>query len=252
MDDCDLSGKVALLTGGGRGIGAGIAMAMGRAGARTVLVARSRSELENQVDLIREAGGEAEGIPWDITADNAGKLVGEVIRRTGGLDVLVHAAGNQVRKETAAFGLGDLDKVLDLHLRAALVLCQATVAHMRQAGRPGSLLLVGSMTSWRLGHPGTVGYNMAKSGILGLMRTLAVEFGQYQIRCNALLPGFIRSAMAAEVEASPERRALTERIPAGRYGTPEDLGGIAVLLASEKASYITGAAIPVDGGWSVA
>lgn len=250
--EIDLKGKIALVTGGGRGIGAAIAEALSGAGALSVIASRTEGEIAAVADRIRSAGGAADAIPFTVSGESAGALVGEVIERHGALDVLVHAAGNQVRKPTLEFSLEDFDRVLDVHLRAAFALSKAAVSHMVEAGAGGSIILIGSMTSEHLGHPTTVAYNVAKAGLLGLTRTLAVEFASAKVRANAILPGYISTRQASEVIETPERRALTARTPMSRYGMPSELGALAVLLASNHASYITGEAIAVDGGWSVA
>jgi len=250
--EVDLKGKVALVTGGGRGIGAGIAAALAEAGALTVCSSRTESELSAVAHRIRSAGGSADVIVFSLTGESAPTLVREVVARHGAIDVLVHAAGNQVRKPTLDFSLEDFDAVLDVHLRAAFTLCREAVAHMVKGGSGGSIILIGSMTSVHLGHPSTIAYNAAKSGLLGLVRTLAVEFAHAGVRANIIEPGFITSAMASQVSESAERRKITERTPMGRYGTPEEVGPIAALLASDQARYITGQAVRVDGGWSVA
>lgn len=248
----DLNGRVALVTGGGRGIGAALAEALAAAGATVAVTSRNATELRKVVEEMHRCSGKAQAYPRDLAGEGAIGLVEEVVHDHGGLHVLVHAAGNQVRKPTLDFTLADWDSIFDLHLRSGFILAQAAVRVMLDQPERGSIIFIGSMTSERLGHPGTVAYNAAKAGVLGLARTFAVEFGVNGIRTNTVLPGFVHSAMAAEVSASPERKALTSRVPIGRYGIPEELGGLVVFLASESAGYITGEAIAVDGGWSVA
>lgn len=250
--EIDLQGKVALVTGAGRGIGAGIAAALGAAGALTVCSSRTEPEISATAAKIQAAGGDADAIAFDLSGESAPELVRQVVGRHGSVDIVVHAAGNQVRRSTLEFSLKEFDAVLDLHLRAAFTLSKEAVAHMVDTGSGGSVIFIGSMTSSHLGHPTTVAYNVAKSGLLGLARTIAVEFAHYGVRANVVLPGFIATKMASEVSETPERQRLTARLPLGRYGMPSELGGLAVLLASEQASYITGQAISVDGGWSVA
>jgi NAD(P)-dependent dehydrogenase (short-subunit alcohol dehydrogenase family) len=168
------------------------------------------------------------------------------------LDLLVHAAGNQVRRPALEFALSDWDAIMGLHLRAAFALSQAVGRACRHAGHGGSLIYVGSMTSERAGLRDTVAYGAAKSGLLGLMRTLAVEWAPYGIRVNTILVGFVASDLTRAVDETPARLAITSRIPLGRLGSPADTGGVAAFLASDLAAYITGEGVTVDGGWSVA
>lgn len=247
----DLSGTVALVTGGGRGIGAAMARALAGAGALAVLASRDEGQLRDVAGEIGAAGGTADVLPWDVRGETAAGLVAEAVRRHGRLDILVHAAGNQIRKPALDYTLADWDAVMDLHLRAAFALAQAAGRHMASQGR-GSIVLVGSLTSERLGAPATLPYAAAKSGVLGLARSLAVALAPDGVRVNTVLPGFVRTELTRDVDDTPERRALTSRTPAGRLGVPDDLGGVAVFLASEAAGYVTGETITVDGGWSVA
>jgi NAD(P)-dependent dehydrogenase (short-subunit alcohol dehydrogenase family) len=249
----DLHDRVALVTGGGRGLGGGVAKALAAAGAEVVLTSRNEDQLAGTAAEITAAGGTARTLAWDLgDGSSAPDLVDEAIRRAGRIDVLVHAAGNMVRRPAADLPAADWDSVVGLHLRGAFLLAQAVARHLRQAERPGSIVLVGSLTSQRVGIPGAVAYASAKSGLMGLMRTLAVEWAPHGIRVNAIAPGFFPTAMTASADATPARRALLDRVPMGRLGTPDDLGGTAVYLASDASAYVTGEAITVDGGWSVA
>jgi 2-deoxy-D-gluconate 3-dehydrogenase len=249
----DLHDRVAMVTGAGRGLGSGIAKALAAAGAQVVLVSRSEDQLETVQAQITASGGAAQVLAWDLgEGTSAPDLVAQVLRRFGRLDVVVHAAGNMVRRPALDFPAADWDSVIGLHLRAAFLLGQATARHLTTAGRGGSIILVGSLTSQRVGIRDTVAYGSAKSGLMGLMRTLAVEWAPHGVRVNMIAPGFVPTALTATVDDNPERHALLARIPLGRPGTPEDLGGTAVFLASDASGYITGEAITVDGGWSVA
>lgn len=248
----DLTGKVALVTGASRGLGAAIAASLSAAGAKVVLTSRSETALRYEAGRIRANGGKADAEPWDVSGEGASGLVDAVVRHQGRLDILVHAAGNQIRKPTLEWALSDWDEIFAVHLRAAFVLAQEAIRHMTALGDGGSIIFVGSMTSHRLGHPSTVGYNAAKAGLLGLARTLAVEFATSKIRVNTILPGFIETDMTAEVAQVFERESLVSRTPVGRYGRPAEVGGLAVFLCSDLASYMTGVAVTVDGGWSAA
>jgi len=246
----DLQDKVALVTGAGRGLGRGMALALAEGGADVVAVSRSESQLEETVELLRPHGGEPQAIPWDL--DDAGGLDGLVekaIGHRGHLDVLLHAAGVQVRKPALEVTLEDWEAVQAVHLRAAFFLSQAVARRMVHRERGGKIILVASLTS-QIGIPGVAPYAAGKSGVLGLVRTLALEWAPHSIQVNAVGPGYFRTSLTEEVFADPARRErLLSRIPAGRPGEPEDLAGATVFLASSASDYVTGQVINVDGGW---
>jgi 2-deoxy-D-gluconate 3-dehydrogenase len=246
----DLTGKVALVTGAGRGLGLGMAEALAQAGCGVAAIARTAEQLEQAVAQLQLHGVPAVGIPWDVgRGDDARDLVAEVVARIGAPDVLVHAAGNQVRQSAADFTLEDWDQIHGIHLRAAFALAQAVAAELRRRQRPGSLIFVGSLTS-RIAVRNTVAYGSAKTGILGLTRNLALEWAADGIRSNAIIPGYYHTALTDDLMADQERTAaLLARIPMGRFGTADELGGAAVFLASEASAYVTGQSIAVDGGW---
>jgi NAD(P)-dependent dehydrogenase (short-subunit alcohol dehydrogenase family) len=247
-----LEGRSAVVTGAGSGIGAGIAQAMAAAGARVVLVGRRAEALAATRDRIAAGGGQADVLPWDIgSGDSAGPLVDAALAAAGRLDILVHAAGNQVRRPALEYSTGDWDAVLGLHLRAAFLLSQAAGRYMVGHGG-GAILYLASLTSTQLGLPGIVAYAAAKSGLLGLARTLAVEWAPHGVRVNALTVGFVATEMTQDVDGTPARDALTMRAPMRRLGTPAEMGDAAVFLCSDAARFITGEALTVDGGWSVA
>lgn len=249
----DVTGRVALVTGGGRGLGRAMALALGAAGARLAVSARTEAELAETVDLAARSGAEASAVPWDLGhQDDAARLVEEVVERCGRVDVLVHAAGNQIRRPALSLAAADWDEIHRIHLRAGFLLAQRTAHHVIGRGGTGSIILVGSLTSLRVGVPDTVAYGAAKSGLLGLMRTLAVEWAEHGVRVNTVAPGFFATEMTADVADDPDRRALLARIPMGRQGEPEELGGTVVYLASDASAYVTGQVLTVDGGWAVA
>ncbi len=245
--------RLALVTGGGSGIGAGVALALARTGITPVLVGRRTEALAQVQGHIRELGVDAHAVAWDIgNGDSAGQLVEHIELTLGAVDVLVHAAGNQHRSPALEFPMAEWDAIHGLHLRAAFCLSQAVGRSLVAAGRPGSLIFIGSMTSERLGLPDIVAYAAAKSGLLGVMRTLAVEWAPHRIRSNAILVGFVDTEMTRDVAQLPARRALISRVPLGSTGSPDDIGQAAAFLTSPSARYVTGSCLTVDGGWSVA
>jgi NAD(P)-dependent dehydrogenase (short-subunit alcohol dehydrogenase family) len=250
----DLGDRVALVTGAGSGIGAAIATELARAGATVVLVGRRASRLEQVSEVIAANGGKALPLPWDIgSGDDAEELVAAAAALAGDdINVLVHAAGNQIRRPATEMTLADFDSVVGLHLRAAFALSRAVARPLIARQRPGSVLYVGSMTSARVGLRDTAAYGAAKSGLLGLMRTLAVEWAAHGVRVNTVAVGFVATEMTRDIDATPARQALVSRAPIGRLATPEEIARVFTFLASDHASFITGECVTVDGGWSVA
>jgi NAD(P)-dependent dehydrogenase (short-subunit alcohol dehydrogenase family) len=253
LEEFSLGGQVALVTGGGRGIGRGIAVGLARAGATVAVSSRSSDQLADAVERIRAAGGEGHAIPADLEADGTAEgLVEEVLDRTGRLDVLVHAAGNQIRKPALEFTAAEYDAIQYVHVRAAFLLACSLGRHLAERGNPGSIMFVGSMTSFR-GLSGIAPYGTAKTALLGLARALAVEWAPIGIRVNVIAPGFFLTEMTRPIQDAPGRQELQNRTPMGRQGDPDlDMAGTAIYLASPASRYVTGQVISVDGGWSVA
>ncbi len=202
---------------------------------------------------IAGAGGTAHALSWDIgIGGDAEALLDAAEELAGPIEVLVHAAGNQVRAPAIELSLEDFDAVFGLHLRAAFALSRGLARRLIERDAPGSVLYIASLTSERVGIPGTVAYASAKSGLLGLMRTLAVEWGPHRIRFNAIAVGFVATEMTRDVDGTPGREALVGRAPLGRLGEPSEIGTVARFLASDAARFVTGECVRVDGGWSIA
>jgi NAD(P)-dependent dehydrogenase (short-subunit alcohol dehydrogenase family) len=250
----DLADRIALVTGAGSGIGAAIATELARAAATVVLVGRRADRLEQVSEVIAANGGKALPLAWDIgSGDDVEELVAAAAALAGDdINVLVHAAGNQIRKPATEMTLADFDSVVGIHLRAAFALSRAVARPLIARQRPGSVLYVGSMTSARAGLWDTAAYGAAKSGLLGLMRTLAVEWAAHGVRVNTVAVGFVATEMTRDIDGTPARQALVSRAPIGRLGTPEEIARVFTFLASDHASFITGECVTVDGGWSVA
>ncbi len=250
--DAPLRGRVALITGGGRGLGRGIALGLAASGSDVVLASRSRDQLDQVVGEVAAAGGRAAQVVADVAEDDTpDRLVAAAVDRFGALDILVHAAGNQARSPALEMTAEQWDAVQRVHLRAAFLLSQAVCRHLVGRGAPGSIVLIGSLTSLR-GLAGVLAYGAAKSGVIGLARGLAVELAPRGIRVNVLAPGFFPTDLTRDIDDTPARKRLVERVPMGRQGTPEDLVGAAVFLAGEASAYVTGQILTVDGGWSIA
>lgn len=253
MSGFDFTGRRALVTGGSRGLGGAIAQGLSAAGAEVAIAARSREEVERFVEDARTAGHTVAGLVADLRErGEADRLIAEARAALGSVDILVHAAGHLVRRPALELDMRDWDELLAVHLRSAFELARGVARGLVDEGRPGSIVFVGSLTSARAGVPETSAYAAAKSGLLGLMRTLAVEWGPHGIRVNTVAAGFIPTALTRDVKDTPARRQLHARIPLGRTGTPTDVAAAALFLASDAAAYISGEMLTVDGGWSVA
>ncbi len=243
----DLSGKVAVVTGANTGIGQGIALALAQAGADIALV--TRSDASETAALIEQAGRRVTIIAADLaTIEPCGRIVGETLRHLGGLDILVNNAGIIRRNDALEFTEADWDAVLDTNLKVAFFLAQAAARHMVGHGG-GAIINIASMLTFQ-GGIRVASYTASKSGIGGLTKLLANEWAAKGINVNAIAPGYIATNNTAALQADEARnRQILERIPAGRWGEPGDLGGAAVFLASDAARYVQGHILAVDGGW---
>lgn len=244
-----LDGRRAIVTGAGRGLGAAMAEALATAGAKVALVARGAAEL----DVVAQRIGEnAVAIPFDLSG---GAGVSELVDSAetalaGPLDIVVHAAGIQHREPAETFASADWDRVLAVNLTAPFLLSQEIGRRQLQSGRPGSHIFIGSLTS-SLSVPSVVAYTASKSGLYGVARNLSLEWSSRGIRANVIGPGYIRTQLTEALFDDPVRAAkLSDRIPIGRFGTPADMAGAVIFLASDASAYITGQLLMVDGGWS--
>jgi 2-deoxy-D-gluconate 3-dehydrogenase len=243
----DLTGRVAIVTGANTGIGQGIAVALAEAGADVALVGRSSADETAQ--LVRATGRRAAIIPADLsTIAPVGDVVAQTLSQLGGLDILVNNAGIIRRADAVDFSEEDWDSVIDTNLKSVFFLCQAAGRHMIEKGR-GKIVNIASMLSFQ-GGIRVPSYTASKSGVAGLTKLLACEWAGKGINVNAIAPGYIATNNTAALQADETRnRQIVERIPAGRWGKPSDLGGAAVFLASAASDYVNGHILAVDGGW---
>jgi gluconate 5-dehydrogenase len=242
-----LDGRLALVTGASSGIGRAIATALGRAGARLVLVARDEAALAGTVRELEALGCEARHVPADL-ADRA--AIARLVAEVPSVDILVNSAGVNIRPPLDELSEADWDLTLAVNLTAPYLLGQHYGPRMARQGS-GRILTLASQQSVRAyGNSG--GYGAAKAGVTGLIRSQAEAWSRFGVCCNAIAPGVVHTTMTEPTFADPERaRAMAARTMVGRNGEPADFAGIAVFLASAASAHITGQTIFVDGGFSV-
>ena len=249
MGKFELQGKAALVTGGNGGIGLGMAQALAAAGAKVAIA--GRDEDKNAAALKALAAG-AVALVADVADERACRaMVDEAARRLGRLDILVNNAGINIRKQPHEYSLEEWQRVIASNLTSAFVAAQAAHPHFVRAGG-GKIINIGSMMSL-FGASFAAPYGASKGGIVQLTRSLACAWAKDNIQVNAVLPGWIDTALTrrAREEVGGLHERVLARTPAGRCGEPADLAGIAVFLSSAASAFITGTAIPVDGGYSV-
>jgi NAD(P)-dependent dehydrogenase (short-subunit alcohol dehydrogenase family) len=250
MGAFDLKGEIALITGGGSGLGLAMARCMAEAGARVVLAGRRRQALAEAAAAIGPAAAFIEHDVNDLQA--AAALIGQVANQAGAAPtILVNNAGIHLKKWALETGDAEFQAVLQTHVMGAFALSRAAAAEMVQK-KSGSILFIASMASL-FGIPQVAAYSAAKSAIVGLVRSLATELSPQGVRVNAIAPGWIESPMLRGAFAGdPDRaRRILQRTPLGRLGQGSDVGYAAVYLASPAAQFITGAVLTVDGGVSI-
>jgi NAD(P)-dependent dehydrogenase (short-subunit alcohol dehydrogenase family) len=246
-----LADQTALITGGGTGIGLGIARCMAKAGARVVLVGRRETML---AQACAELGGRAVFVSHDITRMDAVRELVSAAEKVAGqpVSILVNNAGTHFKKSATETKPGDLQAMLETHVVAAHALTRAFVPGMIARGQ-GSILFISSMAAF-MGVPQVMAYAAAKSAGFGMVATMSAEFAPHGVRVNAIAPGWIHSDMTQQaLDQDPARKArVFSRIQMGRMGHPDDIGWAAVYLSSSAAAYVTGVTLPVDGGAAVA
>lgn len=244
-----LDGELALITGGGTGLGLGIARAFVAAGARVVLAGRREDILQAAT---AQLGSSSSYFTHDVTDVNAAPdLISRITGREGLPTILVNNAGNHLKKPAVDTTEAEFRAVLDTHVMAAFGLSRAVAPGMVQRGR-GSILFMASMTSF-FAMPNVIAYSTAKTAVLGLVRSLAIELAQSGVRVNAIAPGWIETPMLHNaLDNDPPRKArILQRTPMARFGQPDDVGWAAVYLCSPAASYVNGVVLPIDGGATI-
>lgn len=241
----DLAGKVALVTGGNGGLGLAMALALQGAGARVVVTGRNQTknlaaQQHGLTALALDVRNEA-----DVVA-----VIEQTVAQWGGLDILVNNAGIYRDQCTAELAQDDWDEIMDTNLKGMYLCAKHAIRVFAAQGRGGKIINIGSMYSL-FGHPASIGYTTSKTAVLGLTRALAAELGPQQICVNAILPGWFKTDINGDLPQQQRGRDIKARTPLGKWGEGADMAGAVLFLASGAADFITGVALPVDGGYHI-
>jgi gluconate 5-dehydrogenase len=242
-----LDGKIALIAGASRGIGLAIARGVAAAGARTIMAARSLDKLRSQAEQLRHQGFQVEPVELDIASPNSVASVAEAV---GDVDILINVSGTNLRKRFEEYTPSEYESILSVNLHGLFRLTQRVGARMVARGQGGKIIFIGSLMSL-LGLPYLTVYSITKSALAGLTRSLAAEWGRYNIQVNCIAPGFIITDLNRQMWQAEEMKKWLEGAQAiPRTGVPEDVAPLAVFLSSRGSDYITGQVIAVDGGYT--
>ncbi|WP_397568699.1 SDR family oxidoreductase [Schlesneria sp. T3-172] len=248
LDLFKLDGRVALVTGASRGLGQAMALGLAEAGADIVGVSRS-GELPETEKLVRDAGRQFWSVPADLgqPADRVG-LIDRIIEKTGRLDILVNNAGNSHRHPPEEYPLSEWHQLLEVHLHASFDLAQQASKPMLARGR-GKIINIGSVMTFQ-GGLNIPAYAAAKHALAGLTKSLANSWSRQGINVNCICPGYFETTLSHVLQDDPIRGPqILDRIPAGRWGQPDELAGLCVFLASDASNYMHGSTVAIDGGW---
>jgi 2-dehydro-3-deoxy-D-gluconate 5-dehydrogenase len=247
----DLTGQVAVVTGGNGGIGRGIAMGLAKAGAAVAIFGRNVDKNRRVLSELKALGGASLAVTIDLTRRaDLEPAIDQVKRELGGLDILVNNAGNvSVSGGVLQEATADWDNVIETQLNAVFLLSKLAAQSMVEKKR-GKIINIGSMYSY-FGSAMVPSYSAAKGAVIQLTKSMAIELAPYNIQVNAIAPGWIETDMTAPVKTMPLNDEIIARTPAGRWGQPEELAGTAVYLASRASDFVTGETIRVDGGYAI-
>lgn len=248
LDSFSLKDKVAVVTGANTGLGQAICIAYAEAGAKVVGV--GRSDMTETAEKIRQVGGIFKEVKADLMSiEPVDKIIDETINAFGRIDILVNNAGIIKREDALDFTEKNWDDVLGINLKTVFFLSQAAAKKFVEQNSKGKIINIASMLSYQ-GGIRVPSYTASKSGVMGLTRALANEWAKYNINVNAIAPGYMATNNTQQLRDDEQRQnQILERIPAGRWGVPEDMMGPAVFLASDASDYINGYTVAVDGGW---
>ena len=249
LDKFRLDGKTAIVTGASRGIGFAMAEALAEVGANVMLVARSEDRLRENAEMLGSHSGKVIACPMDITDDDARqRLVNQAIDEFGSIDILINNAGVNHREPSEDFSIEQWDRIMDVNLRGVFLLTQKCARHMIKQGG-GKVISTASLMS-EVGGFTIAAYTASKGALKMLTKTLAIDWGEYNINVNAIAPGYVRTEMTEPLQKNEERnRFILDRVCLKRWGTVEDLKGITVFLASPASDYVTGQVFYIDGGY---
>lgn len=248
----DLKGKVAVVTGGNGGIGLGMAKGMAAAGASVVVAGRNKAKTEKAIKELQALGGKADFVEFDALDEKSCKAaVDHAAQKFGRLDILVNNAGTTVRKQPQDLTTADWNLVMTTNLTSAFQCSQAAYPHMKKLGA-GKMINIGSMMTL-FGAPYAAPYAASKGAIVQMTRAMATAWAKDNIQVNSILPGWIDTDLtrAAREQVAGLNERVLARTPAQRWGKPDDFAGIAVFLASTASDFVSGTAIPIDGGYSI-
>ena len=248
----DLTGKVAIVTGGNGGLGLGMALGLAGAGANIVVAARDQAKTNQALAEIKALGVAVLGIELDVSQEaDVSRMVGQTVETLGRVDILVNNAGISVRSQPQELSADDWDRVVDVNLKSVFLASKEVHPHMKKQGG-GKIINIGSMFSL-FGSDWVSPYSASKGGVVQLTKSLAVAWAADKIQVNAILPGWFMTGLTESIpERDPARyQLINQRIPADRWGEPEELQGPVVFLAGSASDYVTGAVLTVDGGYSV-
>jgi len=248
LDKFKLDGKAAIVTGAARGLGRGMALGLAEAGANVVLV--DILDMTDSRKQIEKLGRRCEAVTADLSKkESVETIINRTLEVMGSIDILVNNAGIIRRAPLVEFSAKDWDDVMNINIRTLFFLSQAAAKVMVRQGKAGKIINIASMLSFQGGIL-VPSYTASKTAVMGLTRLLANELAPHNINVNAIAPGYMATDNTAPLRADPDRnKAILDRIPAGRWGEPEDLKGVVVFLASAASSYMQGYTIAVDGGW---